>query len=323
MTQVRYDNISLLTNSPYFQPQYLSGISAEVIRSFSGLAALLSILPVRAGNVPLTFKDEVRQNILTIAPKVSEAQDTPLDTMSFVDNVFTGYESRMGYVLSSRNMDKAPIDLSARASRRIGKAVANRCLYECFRTFRAFDSMYSGSRFSAGPTTKWNQAGSDPLGDIEVVRNYISNLTGEGVTFLIMNQSVNSALSIHPDITDKNRNLNVEFGPDGRLTKLKGMTIITIPEVTFIDPFGNSLPLYPSVTTLDAVVWTNYVIFGVGGDGLGYTGVVTSNGGSDRMAPAIVTKPDEYNRRFGIMGYLELVHVIQDWFVLAVLNAVI
>lgn len=322
MTQLLYNTISQLTNSPWFQPNYLSGIGMEVLREFDGLQELLSVLPIKAGMVPFTFKDEIRQNILTISPKVSEAQDTPLDTMSWVDNVFTAYESRFGHVISERNLDKAPVDLANRASRRITQACANRCLYECFKTFRQLDNVYNGARF-AGPTTKWNVVGSDPLYDIELVRNYIANLTGQGVTFMIMSQSINSALSIHPDITDKNRNLQVEFGPDGRLTKLKGMRIITIPEVTFLDPFGNALPLYADVLTQDATTWHNYIIFGVGGVNLGYTGVVTSGGGSDRLSPVMVKKADEFNRRLGIMGYMELVHVIQDWYVIGVMNNVI
>jgi len=161
------------------------------------------------------------------------------------------------------------------------------------------------------------------LPDARARLNYIANLTGQGVTFMIMSQSINSALSIHPDITDKNRNLQVVFDDDGTLVSLKGMKIITIPEVTFVDPFGNQLPLYADVVTSDSTVWHNYVIFGVGGPDLGYTGIATSGGGADRLAPLMVKKADEFNRRLGVMGYLELVHVIQDWFVMAVLNNVI
>ena len=323
MTTLLWNNITELSNSPWFTPQYISGIAQETIREFKGLTDLLSILPVKAGTVPFTFKDEVRQNILTIAPKVAEAQDTPTDQMSWADQVFEAYETRFGYVVSSRNISKAPIDLAQRAGRRIGRATANRALYECFKIFRNLDAMYPGARFSA-PTTKWNAAGSDPLGDIERVRVYTGNLTGQGVTFMIMNATVNAALSIHPDVTDKNRNVGAEWGPDGYLTKLKGMKIVTIPEVTFVDPFANTLPLYPAVTTLDSTVYTNYVIFGVGGPDLGYTGIVTSGGsGDNRLAPLMVKEEDTFNRRLGIMGYLELVHVIQDWYVMSVLNAVV
>ncbi len=322
MTQFRYDNITELANSPWFLPQYLSGITAEVIREFKGLTDLLSVLPVKPGTVPFTFKDEVRQNILTIAPKVAEAQDTPTDQMSWADQVFEAYEARFGYVLSSRNATQAPIDLAARAARRIGRATANRCFFECFKAFRQFDSMYGGGRFPA-PATKWSQAGSDPLGDIERVRVYIANLTGQGVTFMIMSASINAQLSIHPDVTDTNRKTGAEFGEDGYLTKLKGMKIITIPEVTFVDPFGSAVPLYANVTTLDSTVYSNYVIFGVGGPNLGYTGVVTGGVGDDRLAPLIEKETDLFNRRMGIMGYLEMVHVIQDWYVMGVLNGVL
>lgn len=324
MTTLRYDNITELANSPWFLPQYLSGIAQEVIREFNGLTDLLEVLPVKPGTLPFTFKDEVRQNILTIAPKVAEAQDTPTDQMSWADNVFEAYEARFGYVISARNLSKAPVDLAARAGRRIGKAMRNRALFECFKAFRQFDSMYTGARFSS-PATKWNQTGSDPLGDIERVRVYISNLIGQGVTFMIMSATINAQLSIHPDVTDKNRNVQAVFGPDGYLTGLKGMKIITMPEVQFVDPFGNVLPLYPSVQTLDSTVYSNYVIFGVGGPDLGYTGVVEADpkGDGDRMAPLMVTQKDDYNRRLGIMGYLSLVHVIQDWFSMGVLNGVI
>lgn len=322
MSQLLFSNISELTNSSWFQPQALSGMTAEVIREFTGLSDLLSVLPVRGGTTPFTFTDEIRQNILTIAPKVSEAQDTPLDVMSYINQVFVAYESRMGYVLSNRNVDKAPVDLAMRATRRIGRALANRCFYECFKTFRAFDNTYTGARFTGAgaPATPWNRAGSDPLGDIERVRVYQENLTGQGVSFLIMSSSIASALSVHPDITDKNRNVQVLFGPDGRLISLKGMKIIVIPEVQFIDPFGNVQPMYPDVLTSDGTTWHNYVIFGVGGQDLGYTGIVSSNGGQDRMAPIIVKKADDFNRRMAVMGYLEMVHVIQDWYQVSVLN---
>lgn len=325
MVQLLYPNISQLTNSPWFQPQALSGMTAEVIREFTGLQDLLSVLPVRGGEMPFTFTDEIRQNILTIAPKVSEAQDTPLDVMSFVNQVFVAYESRMGYVLSNRNIDKAPVDLAQRATRRIGRALANRCFYEAFKTFRSFDNTYTGARFTGAdaPATPWNVAGSDPLGDIERPRVYIENLTGQGVTFLAMSSEIASWLSLHPDITDKNRNVQVTFGPDGRLTSLKGMKIIVIPAVQFIDPLGNTQPMYPDVLTLDSTTWHNYVIFGVGGPDLGYTGIASSNGGQDRMAPIIVRKEDDFNRRMAIMGYLEMVHVIQDWYNIAIMNNVI
>lgn len=323
MPTLLWNNITELANSPWFTPQYLSGIAQEVIREFPGLTDLISVLPIKPGTLPFTFKDEVRQNILTIAPKVAEAQDTPTDQLSWADQVFEAYESRFGYVVSSRNMNKAPVDLAARAGRRIGRATANRCLYEMFKTFRNIDAMYPAARFPA-PTTKWNAAGSDPLGDIEKVRVYTSSLTGQGVTFMIMSNQINAALSIHPDVTDKNRNVGAEWGADGYLTKLKGMKIITLPQVNFVDIFHNVLPLYPTVTTLDATVYTNYVIFGVGGPDLGYTGIVTSGGsGDNRMAPLMVKEEDSFNRRLGIMGYLEMVHVIQDWYVLSVLNGVI
>ena len=324
MTTLRYDNITELANSPWFLPQYLSGIAQETIRQFKGLTDLLDVLPIKPGKLPFTFKDEVRQNILTIAPKVAEAQDTPTDQMSWADQVFEAYEARFGYVVSQRNLSKAPVDLANRAGRRIGMATANRALFECFKTFRNFDAMYSGARFTP-PETKWNVGGSDPLGDIERVRVYVGNLTGQGVTFMIMSNTINAALSIHPDVTDKNRNVQAVFGPDGYLTSLKGMKIITMPEVQFVDPFGNVLPLYPSVTTLDSTVYTNYVIFGVGGQDLGYTGIVEGGDGqgADRLSPIMVKQEDNFNRRLGIMGFLEMVHVIQDWYVMSVLNGVI
>ena len=287
MSQLRYDSIGMLANSPWFAPMAMAGKTEEVIRSFTGLTDLISVLPMRPGKLPFTFRDEIRQNILTIAPRVSSAQDTPLDTMSYVDQVFVAYEARFGHIISERNSDQAPdaINLSQRAENRIGKAVANRIFYEAFKVFRAFDNIAPAARF-APPATKWSDPGSDPLYDIEVMRNYIGNLTGEAVDFLIMSRSINSALKIHPDVTTTTRNnLNAEFR-NGDLVGIMGLKIIVIPEVVFTLPNGMVIPMYAPVTTQDSTLYSNYVLAGVGGANLGYTGAVqTANAGGNGTPP--------------------------------------
>lgn len=325
MSQLRYDSIGMLANSPWFAPMAMAGKTEEVIRTFTGLNDLLTVLPLRPGKLPFTFRDEIRQNILTIAPRVSSAQDTPLDTMSYVDQVFVGYEARFGHIISERNSDHAPdyINLSERAQNRIGKAIANRIFYEAFKVFRAFNNIAPAARFPS-PATKWSDPGSDPLHDIEVMRNYIGNLTGEAMDFLIMSRSINSALKLHPDTTTTVRNnLNAEYR-NGDLVGLMGLKIIIVPEVVFTLPNGTVIPMYAPVTTSDTSVWSNYVIGGVGGKNLGYSGAITT-AGSDGSGTAPVTRTyaDVFNRRLGVMGFVEMVHVIQDFFSLTVMNRVI
>ena len=325
MAQMRFDSIEMLANSPWFAPSVMAGKTEEVIREFAGVNDLLTILPMRPGKLPFTFRDEIRQNVLTIAPRVSSAQDTPLDTMPYIDQVFVAYEARFGHVISERNADQAPdeINLSQRAQHRIGRAIANRIFYELFKVFRAFDNTNAAARFLP-PVTKWTDPGSDPIRGIEVMRNYVGNLTGEALDFLIMSRSINSALKIHPDVTTTTRNnLNAEFR-NGDLVGLMGMKIIVVPEVQFTLPNGTVLPMYAPVTTSDAVVHQNYVIGGVGGRNLGYSGAVqTANPGGDGQAPIMRNYADTFNRRFGVMGFVEMVHVIQDWFSVTVLDGVI
>lgn len=325
MTQLAYTSIGTLANSPWFQPMAMAGKTEEVIRQFTGMQDLLSILPMRGGKVPFTFKDEIRQNILTIAPRVSSAQDTPLDTMTYIDQVFVAYEARFGHILSERNIDQSPdyINLSERAQHRIGRAVANRMFFELFKVFRAFDNIATAGRFAA-PATKWTDPGSDPLYDLESLRNYIGNLTGEALDFVIMSRSINSALKIHPDVTTTTRNnLNAEFR-NGDLVGLMGIKLIVIPEVVFNLPNATTVQMYPSVTTLDTTVHTNYIIAGVGGRNLGYSGAVTTaNASGEGFAPVIRTYADEFNRRLGVMGFVEMVHVIQDWYSLVIMDGVI
>lgn len=325
MAQMRFDSIEMLANSPWFAPTVMAGKTEEVIREFAGVTDLLGILPMRPGKLPFTFRDEIRQNVLTIAPRVSSAQDTPIDTMPYIDQVFVAYEARFGHVISERNADQAPdeINLSQRASHRIGRAIANRIFYELFKVFRAFDNTAAAARFPA-PTVKWSDPGSDPLADIELMRNYIGNLTGESLDFLIMSRSINSVLKIHPDVTTRNRNnLNAEFR-NGDLVGLMGLTIVIIPEVVFTLPNGTVVPMYAPVTTLDGKIHTNYVIGGVGGRNLGYSGAVaTANPDGDGQAPIMRNYADVFNRRFGVMGFVEMVHVIQDWFSVTLIDGCI
>lgn len=141
------------------------------------------------------------ENILNVPGNIKRAPGSPYNRsrMAVSDDVYNCKEYGLEEPVDDGEREKYAnsFDADAAAVRRVvGLLMLN-------REIRVRNLATGGSVDSSSPSTKWDAANSDPIGDVDAAKTAVFNGCGLEANLMVINRDVFNVLKEHPTVLDK------------------------------------------------------------------------------------------------------------------------
>lgn len=257
-------------------------------------------------NTPFNFMWRYGVEPGELAPYVEEYDETPLTSAMMSYESFICREAREGFAISERELTWGIEDVVLRRSHHIVDAINRRMEWECARALGGqndFQNVDRLNRISVPAGSEWDQAGSDPIGDILSMKNGIERACSIEPNVLLLPWNEYEYLQEHSDVIDQIKYTDPTFLAKGRITTLKNL------ELVVLGGFWKSQAGVRSYILEDRCIMCAAPV--------GFTGIAEPKAGA---GPETTNWHSENQRAFFYSAWKSFVPVIEDYAKIGIIN---